>query len=77
MGKYWVQADAVLIDADDPVAAIAKYRQLLARFEIGCSTGQHCDALRYVKQHNARRYDQLMSKQQRGSRDDFTTSMEI
>ena len=75
MGKYWVQADAVLIDADDPIAAIAEYRRLLAGCEIACSTGKHCAALQCVKQGNPTRYAHLMSQQQ-CLPDDSTASME-
>ena len=39
-GKYWVQADAVLIEADEPVVAIAEYRRRLACFQVACSTGK-------------------------------------
>ncbi len=76
MGKYWVQADAMLIEADEPVAAIAEYRRLLACWDIACSMGQHCSALQYLKQVNPARYAHLMSQQQRGNRDDFTASLE-
>lgn len=76
MGKYWVQADAALIDADDPVAAIGEYRRMLAIFQVACSTGKHCDALQRIKLINPETYARLIAEQQRGSRDTFTASME-
>lgn len=76
MGKYWVQAECVLIDAEDPVLAIRHYRQALTHFNIGCKTGKHCDALRLVALCNPERYHALMDKQKRGKRDEFVNSME-
>ena len=75
-GRYWVQADCVLIEADDPVAAIAEYRRQLAVFDIACSTGRHCSALVYAAESNPVRYELLMARQRRGKADGFTTSME-
>mgnify|MGYP001615638046 FL=1 len=75
-GRYWVQADCVLIEADDPVSAIAEYRRRLAAFAIACSHGKHCDAMCYAAQVNPERYQALMAKQIRGTADDFTSSME-
>lgn len=75
-GKYWVQADCVLIDADEPVSAIAEYRRMLADFQVACSTGKHCDAMYYTQVVNPERYATLMARQERGSRDDFTASMD-
>ncbi len=75
MGRYWVQADCVLIEADDPVEAIAEYRRLLAQFEVACSNGRYCDAMLRLK-GNPARYDEQMAKQVRGARDNFTKSMD-
>jgi hypothetical protein len=76
MGQYWVQADCVLIEADDPGSAIAEYRRMLAVFQIACSTGKHCDAMLYARLNNWEKYATLMAKQERGSRDDFTASLD-
>lgn len=76
MGRYWVQADCVLIEADDPGAAIAEYRRLLAAFHVACSTGQHCDALYYTKATNPEQYGRLMAKQERGIRDNVPRGMD-
>jgi hypothetical protein len=76
MGQYWVQADCVLIEAEDPVSAIEEYRRQLQDFHIACSTGKHCDAMLYYKQVNPARYATLMARQERGERDKFPASMD-
>ena len=72
MGKYWIQADAALIEADSPVAAIAEYRQLLACFRVACITGKDCDVLQRIRHINLETYTRLIAEQQRGKRETTT-----
>ena len=64
MGKYWVQADPALIEADSPVAAIAEYRRLLACFRVACFTGQDCDVLQRIRHINLKTFERLIAEQQ-------------
>jgi hypothetical protein len=49
-GGYWCQADAVWIEAEDPICAVNLYRQKLAQGEIGISSHLPCIDAAKVKQ---------------------------
>jgi len=63
MPHYWIQADCVLIEAPHIQAAYQQYRDLLSRYQIACSQGEHCDAMRYCREVNPEKCLMLLAKQ--------------
>lgn len=63
MGHYWVQGTAVLIEAENRVAALDAYRAQLGAGDIACSTGEHCDAVRYRRYANPWLHAQMMAQE--------------
>lgn len=62
---FWVQADAVFIEAENPTWAINNYRDELSRGKIGCSHNHFCDAiqrLRYIKELTAEQWQKIRNQ---------------
>lgn len=62
---FWVQADAVFIESENPTWAINNYRDELSRGKVGCSHNHFCDAIqrsRYIKELTTEQWNKVRNQ---------------